>query len=251
MAVDFKVKQAEFAAYIRDPLASPAPADVDPERMAVYRELFFNNIDGFLSSNFPVLRKICDEQQWQTLSQAFFKNHRCQTPYFSEIAEEFLAYLQQHDHADLFPFLLELAHYEWVEMALAIAQAEPRYADAALIAGLPHQQLSLSPLAWPLVYRYPVQRIGPDYLPQQPPAEPTCLIVYRDQDYQVHFLLSSPVTYRLLQIIAEHGALNGAQALQRLAAEFPQFDTVMLTEQGSKTLIDMAEKGIIVPADKL
>ncbi len=60
----------------------------------MYRELFFNNIEGFLSGNFPVLRKILDDQQWFALVQDFFAKHPCQSPYFSEIPEEFLDYLQ-------------------------------------------------------------------------------------------------------------------------------------------------------------
>ena len=64
MRVDFKAKQLEFAAYIRDPENNPLPADVQPQRMAMYRELFFNNIDSFLSANFPVLRTLLNDRQW-------------------------------------------------------------------------------------------------------------------------------------------------------------------------------------------
>ena len=48
------------------------------------------------------------------------------------------------------PFLLELAHYEWVELALDIAEQElPERVDISaeqLLAGRP----LISPLAWPL-----------------------------------------------------------------------------------------------------
>ena len=111
MAVDFRAKQAEFAAYIRDPQHNPAPADVAPERMAMYRELFFNNIDSFLATSFPVLRSLFSEQHWQALASDFFARHRCHTPYFSEIDEEFLDYLQQCQTVSDYPFLWELAHY--------------------------------------------------------------------------------------------------------------------------------------------
>ena len=42
--IDFKSKQDEFAAYIRDPENNPVPADVKMHRMSMYRELIFNNI---------------------------------------------------------------------------------------------------------------------------------------------------------------------------------------------------------------
>jgi len=44
--MSFQQHQAAFAAYIRNPENSPLPVGVKPERMAMYRELFFNNIDG-------------------------------------------------------------------------------------------------------------------------------------------------------------------------------------------------------------
>lgn len=250
MSVDFKATQAEFAAYIRDPDHHAVPENVSPQRMAMYRELFFNNINSFLSSNFPVLRKILDDEQWQNLAADFFVRHRCQTPHFSEIAEEFLDYLQNERPVDPgLPFLLELAHYEWVEMALSIAQAEPMLGDTAFVEQVLQQKLSLSPLAWPLVYQYPVQQIGPDYLPQTAPDQPSYLIVYRDADDQVHFMQTTPITYRLLQLIEENGNITGERCLHALSTEFSQhIDTQSLMQFGVHTLQELASKAIIIPA---
>ena len=250
MSVDFKATQAEFAGYIRDPHNHPVPANVKPPRMAMYRELFFNNINSFLSSNFPVLRKILDDEQWQNLAADFFVQHRCQTPHFSQIAEEFLDYLQNERPVDPeLPFMLELAHYEWVEMALSIAQAEPVLGDAIFVEQVLQQKLSLSPLAWPLAYQYPVQQIGPDYLPQTAPDQPSYLIVYRDSDDQVHFMQTTPITYRLLQLIEENENISGQRGLHALATEMSQqIDTEMLMQFGLQTLQELAAKGIVIPA---
>ena len=58
---------------------------------------------------------------------------------------------------------LELAHYEWVELALSLDTREIRQdginPDGDLLSGVP----VLNELSWSLVYDYPVQRIGPDY----------------------------------------------------------------------------------------
>ena len=250
MDVNFKAKQAEFAAYIRDPYTRPAPSDVAPERMAMYRELFFNNVNSFLSSNFPVLRKILSDTQWQALAQDFFLKHRCQTPHFSEIAEEFLDYLQnERQTEDDLPFLLELAHYEWVEMALSISQATPVFGNTDFADNILEKRLSLSPIAWPLVYQYPVEKIGPEYLPTKPPAQPSYLIVYRDRDDEVHFMQTTPITFRLLQLIDDQGNILGARSLHALAAEFSQqIDPQTLMQFGLETLQELANKGILIPA---
>lgn len=247
-SVDFRSKQAEFAAYIRDPDNNPAPADVEPRRMAMYRELFFNNIDGFLGSNFPVLRKILSDDQWLELTQDFFATHRCQTPHFSEIAEEFLDYLQHRNNAGDYPFLLELAHYEWVELALSIAKTEPRFGDEAFADDILQQAIALSPLAWPLAYQYPVQRIAPDFLPLAAPEQPTYLIVYRDRHEQVHFIQSTPLIFRLLEILEQNLGISGEACLGMLAAEAQHLAPEMLHEQGLKSLQDLAAKGIVIPA---
>ncbi len=248
LKTDFKRKQAEFAAYIRDPINNPCPSDVEKLRMDTYRELFFNNVDSFLSSNFPVLRQILNDQQWFDLSQDFFNKHACRSPYFSEIPEEFLSYLQnERDTTDDYPFLLELAHYEWVEMALSIAKETFVPTDPVFIENLPERSIILSPLAWALVYRFPVQQISPDFLPKTPPDLPTYLVVYRNEQDEVHFLQINAMTFRLLQIVEDHAGINTMDCLQMLATESGYTKPQAITEHGLRVLREMAAKGIIIP----
>ncbi|TAL42681.1 MAG: DUF2063 domain-containing protein [Methylovulum sp.] len=245
MSIDFKAKQSEFAAYIRDPDNNPAPPDVKAQRITMYRELFFNNIDNFLSSNFPVLRQILDDRQWFELAQDFFARHRCQSPYFSEIPEEFLAFLQnERANAGDFPFLLELAHYEWVEMALSIAK-EDAIADQHQPENMLEQRLQVSPLAWPLAYRYPVHKIAPAFLPVEAPAEPTFLIVYRDLQDEVLFLEITPMTYRLLDILQQNDSVSAKDGLKQLAEESGHADPATIIAAGLQILETLHEKTII------
>jgi hypothetical protein len=121
--------------------------------------------------------------------------------------------------------------------------------DELFIEQVLQQKLSLSPLAWPLVYQYPVQQIGPSFLPQTAPDQPSYLIVYRDTDDQVHFMQTTPMTYRLLQLIEENDNISGQRSLHALATEMSQqFDTQMLMQFGLQTLQELAAKGIIIPA---
>ncbi|MGR8931007.1 MAG: HvfC family RiPP maturation protein [Gammaproteobacteria bacterium] len=250
MGTDFKVIQEQFAAYIRDPHNVPVPADVDPKRMAMYRELFFNNIDSFLSSNFPVLRKLFNDEQWLAMAQDFYFRHRCNTPHFSEIAEEFLDYLQnERQEPGDFPFMLELAHYEWVEMALSISQDEPAYGDQIFVSDILSQRMMLSPVAWPLVYQYPVERIGPEFLPQAPSDQPSYLVVYRDRHDEVHFMQTTPLTFQLLQLIEQQPGVSGEDCLQALIGELTQQAyPEKLHSFGLQALQELAAKGIVIPA---
>ena len=245
--IDFKAKQAEFSAYIRNPDTSACPNDVAPQRMQMYRELFFNNVEGFLSSNFPVLHTILDKEQWQQLAQDFFSQHQSTTPYFSEIPEEFILYLQNERQAqvDDYPFMLELAHYEWVEMALSIAQDSlPEQSSEPTLTLT--QKISLSPLTLLLAYQYPVHKISPKYLPAEAPEQATYLVVYRDKLDEVNFIELAPMSFRLLQTLQEQQTKlisdclqeilpkNSSEALQNAAIEalqkFLDKQLILLTE---------------------
>jgi hypothetical protein len=205
-------QQRAFAAHLRDPERVPPPADVEPRRMAVYRELFFNNLVDLLGGAFPVLRRILADAAWRALVREFYAHHHARTPYFLELPREFLEWLQARGGGGGEPpFLAELAHYEWVELALAISEQEARPAGV-LPADPLDAKLSVSPLAWPLAYRWPVHRLGPEHRPAEPPAEPTFLVVYRDTADRVQFLEVGAATAGLLDALERSPGLTARAA---------------------------------------
>src|SRR6185295_3414878 len=111
------------AAHLRDPKRNRAPAGIEARRMKIYAELFYNNVEGFLANAFPVLRRITPDLRWHATVRDFFARHESHEPLFHRIAAEFLRYLgrERHRARGDFPFLRELAHYEWVELALAVS----------------------------------------------------------------------------------------------------------------------------------
>jgi hypothetical protein len=243
--VDFKAKQQEFTAYIRDPDNNPMPLGIKKNRMQMYRELFFNNVEGFLSGNFPVIRQIPNDKQWLALAQDFFANHPCSTPYFTEIPEEFLDYLQnERQNLEDFPFLLELAHYEWVEMAASIAK-DNILDNADDLSMLLDKTLQVSPLAWPLVYSYPVHKISPHFMPLTAPTQPTFLVVYRDKADEVHFLEITPVTYRLLEIAQERDGATVEACLLQVAQESQAIASEPIINAGLQILKELVDKNIV------
>jgi len=211
--MDLVAQQKAFAAHLRDPEHAPAPEGVEPRRMAVYRELFINNLVDLLGGAFPVVRRILGDAQWRTLVREFYARHHAHTPYFLELPREFLEWLQARDSAGPGepPYLAELAHYEWVELALAISEEEAPAATAPAPDPLA-APLAVSPLAWPLAYRWPVHRLGPQYHPDAPPPAPTFLVVYRDHADRVQFLEIGPETARLLDALERSPGLAAESA---------------------------------------
>jgi hypothetical protein len=73
---DFTRRQYAFAANIRNPGNSPAPDDIEDRRMQIYRELFYNNVESFISGTFPVLRRIYSDADWHALVREYFSRHK-------------------------------------------------------------------------------------------------------------------------------------------------------------------------------
>ena len=216
-------QQRAFAAHLRDPDRVPAPADIEPRRMAIYRELFFNNLVDLLGGAFPVARRILDTDCWRQLIRDFYADHHAHTPYFLELPREFADWLRARETraGDEPAFIDELAHYEWVELALSISEELPPAAAAPCLSPLDQpldQPLAVSPLAWPLAYRWPVHRLSPKYQPAEPPELPTFLVVYRDAADTVQFLEIGAETARLLDALERTPGLTGREALAQPSA---------------------------------
>jgi hypothetical protein len=238
----------EFAAHIRDPENIAAPAEIENRRMGIYRDLFFNNIQGFLGNTFPVLKSLYDEDRWLELVRSFYALHRCQSPYFLEISREFLDYLQsEHRMREIDPpFLFELAHYEWIELALSISQEEPDLQQVDIESSLLHGHPVMSPLALLLTYAWPVHKIKPEFQPEHPAEQPVCIIVYRDSDDEVQFTEINLVTAKLLQQLELNKDISSADVLNEIAAELGHENTQAILTGGLEILQGLKQKGIIL-----
>lgn len=243
----FQRRQFSLAAHIRDPDNNPPPAGMPDRRLAIYRELFFNNLVGLLGNSFPVLRKVLGTDTWKSLVRDFLVQHRAHTPYFLEIPREFLAYLEQTRGSQdgNFPFLQELAHYEWAELALSVSDAADDLSgidpDGDLLDGLPVKSV----LAWVLSYRFPVHRISPEFIPREPGGEPTHLVVFRRADDELEFRELNPVTAELLHMIAD-GRHDSGRGMLSLIASRIGFDEEAMMRHGGEILRQMRADGILV-----
>ena len=241
-APDFQDFQRAFAAHIRDPRHSPRPPGVPARRMAVYNELLFNNICGFLDTCFPVCRATLGEKRWRRLNRAYFREWPSQTPWFREIPREFVRYLNERASKPVLPaWFAELAHYEWVELAVDIMDSPiPKHAlDGNLLDGIP----LLNPTLMNLTYQWPVHKIGPHYRPRKMQA--TQLLVYRNSDDKVQFVISNAVTARLLTLL-ESGKLGGRPACLRIAKELTHPSPEAIVAHGRSLLEQLRQQGIVL-----
>ena len=237
----FRALQYDFAAHIRHPDRNPPPAGIASRRMDVYVGLVHQNIENFLATTFRVARRILSDAHWNAMVRDFIHRHVSGSPYFLQIPQEFLVYLEtERDASEDAPFLLELCHFEWVALALDMSDAAPFAENPE--APVLDRPLALSPLARPLRYRFPVHQIGPDFQPAAAPEEATWLIGYRDAAERVRFMSSNEVTVRLLRILG--GAPSARDALSQIAGELER-DPERIVEFGADILERLAALGIV------
>ena len=247
----FKQHQYDFTAHLRDPEHNPAPEGIEDRRVGIYRDLLYNNVEGFIANGFPVLRSIYSDGDWHKMVRDFFAHHQSSSPYFLEISQEFLDYLQseREPQPEDPQGLLELAHYEWVELALTVSDEDADLngidPNGDLLTGHP----VLSPVAWPLAYQYPVHKMGPDYLPAAP-EQPTYLVVYRNRNDEVKFLEINLVTARLINLLQENPEITGELALDQIVHEMNHPRPELVFEGGLAALQELQRYGIVLGVAK-
>ncbi len=246
-ASELRQLQQRFTDHVRNPGEVAAPEGIEARRMKIYNDLIYNNIDGFLSGGFPILRSLYRDEDWHRLVRDFIVSYRCSSPYFLEISQEFLSYLM-HDREPSPvdpPFALELAHYEWVELALDVATdtipEEGVDRDADPLQAVP----VLSPLVMSLQYRFPVHTIGPGTEPDQAPEQPTFLVVYRNREDRVRFMESNAATARLLELLAENTTRSGRELLEQLAQEMNAESITSVVDFGARMLAEFLQQDIL------
>ena len=240
--------QRQLASHIRNPEEVAGPEGLEPRRLKIYQDLFYKNIENLIANGFPILRSLIDDEPWNKMIRDFMIHHQCHTPYFLEINQEFLLYLlNQREMQDGDPvFMQELAHYEWVELALDVAdedidsfRGDPK---GDLLTALPQ----VSPLARSLAYQFPVHKIGTEFQPTQPGEQPVFLIVYRNRKDKIEFMEANSVTARLLELLQTEEAISGQQVLEQIAQEMQHPDPQQVVAGGLAILRQLLSLDIIL-----
>ena len=268
----------------------------EDRRVKVYQELFFNNIEGFCANGFPVLKSVLPVPVWNAWVRAFLVHSECHSPYFVDIAEQYLGFLNEtllpvlsqaapsidvegqtnlggwaevlpdysnmDNHTQIllnavnlhnYPWLLELAHYEWVE--LYVSTREPQQGVCSSDLGELMQnniRVRLADSALPLAYQHPVQTIKVGNV-EGITESLTSLLVYQAWQFtstkveqgDTQFVLIDLVSVHLLHFLQNHSATFNDML------EFLQTSSVGLTlEQAThfltQALPDFVERGVLI-----
>ena len=141
-----------------------------------------------------------------------------------------------------FPFLLELAHYEWVEVPLLLDDTQVDWAAVNSDGDLLDGSLVLNPVMLLQSYQYPVQTITPDALPSEPQL--THLLLLRNRVGKVDFVVLNAVTAHLVQLLGE--TTTAREALLQLAQALQHPDPEQLLGFGMTILQQLHTQQIIL-----
>ena len=114
--------------------------------------------------------------------------------------------------------------------------------DGDLLNGIP----LLSPLVWPLSYRYPVHRIRADFQPTTAPIEATHLLVWRRQDFSIKFMQLNETSMLLVQKMKEETSLTGLDLLNAVTAIIRHPKPEAVLEAGKSLLNELRGKQVIL-----
>ena len=214
--------------------------------MQVYTELFFRNIEQLLANGFPVIRRIFDDEEWYALVRDFMVRHRCWTPLFTEIGQEFTAFLSGHETAlALRPFIAELSRYEQLEVEAALAEDKEAEISVSPDEEILDYVLRLSPSARVAQFRFPVHRISREFQPAEVPSAPSWLLVYRDAEDHVRFMELNGFAYTLLTLLDSGSQESARSLLASLAAALDDAGLEEVIGAGRGFLHELHARGVL------
>lgn len=193
-----------LAAHLRAPAAQPCPVELDTRAALLYRDMLADNFDAALRACFPIWIRCLGEANYLYWRDHFIAEHACRSPFFRQIPDEFMAYLSQNPDTlkARLPYALELAHLEWLELALSVAQTEELSDHTESKRQNPWTDVLQLNSAHALVqYAHPVHHLmmHPKFTeaPNLDP-NPVSLYLYRDRDEIVQMLEPDTLSLQIL-----------------------------------------------------
>jgi hypothetical protein len=180
--------------------------------MLTYRELARMSLIEPLEDTFPVLKALLDAADaWEACVQDFLEARVIRSPHYRDIAPSFLGWLAAtHWGQDRWPWLLELAHAELLEVLVA------RFPESAPPEGVhdeptPEDTIVLDPATQIVSYTHAVHRAH-EQAPI-PEARPTHLLAFRNPEGEAKVLELTPATAALLVRARTQPLMEAAAAL--------------------------------------
>lgn len=224
--ISFQATQQQFCNWIRFP-ETELPKTFSAQRMQIYRDLLFNNVCSFIDLVYPIAGAMLPKLQWQKLLAEFFRNEKCQSPFYNDISLQFREYLIDCNHPSLqeYPWLVELLQFEWLELYLDTVEIEKTTVTQ-------QSEWQLTTQVWVLVYQYPVYEWLSTMTISQVESMPSAIMVWRNDQHNICVERLSPLFAMLIEQINQKELLE-IDIRHLISSTFLDFSSVQV-----QTLID-------------
>ncbi len=214
------VLDADVSAFRQDPIAFAASRGLEPgdaramqrwqRRLLTYRALVRFALSDPLPDCFPISKALLGDS-WDGCVSAFLDSRTIQSPYYRHIHPHFVEWLAGSGWGqDLWPGLLSLAHFEYLE--LEVLRAPEDEAEAHESSPAPETRVRFSGSARNLAYPWRVHEATED---EPEPAEATALLFcHRLPDGRYHQReVDGPNSAFLTRVMADATIRDAAQAV--------------------------------------
>ena len=150
-------------------------------RLLVYRDLARTALKDPLPDCFPITHALLEGAgQWEACIDAFFASRSIQSPYYRDVNPSFVDWLANSRWGvERWPFLLQLAHFEYIEVEILRWPDEP-LSDDLQLTPVPDAHVVFDGATRNLAYAYHVHEATKD--DPEPKAGGAFLLGYRDPE---------------------------------------------------------------------
>jgi len=166
------------------------------ERIKIYRELVRSSFHGMSINIYPYTYKLLSKN-WNPLLSDFVEKYPPSSPILNKVVEYLPAYLfTRKDLLKKYPFISELARYEWLEVEIYEREGEMKK----------NKILSLNPVHEICTFNYAIPEIVEMIENEQPLGtiykQKANVLIYRDpKDFSVRFFELSASTLAFIELL--------------------------------------------------
>lgn len=196
---DSFIYQSILASYCRTGQLETIPG-IKAENIGQYRRLVYNTVDDMLQNAYPLTKDLLEEEEWNELVAAFFRDHPCQSPQVWYMPKELIVYLDAMAHPlkVKYSFIMELLNFEWTEVE--IFMMEDKVVSARQAGNILVDKLIINPEHKLLNFNYPVHQKRAGEIAAGDYGQ-YFLVAHRNKDGDVVFTSLSPALFSMLEFI--------------------------------------------------
>lgn len=244
----------------RDDVPQSLRTEIDKKGVKLYASLLNHGRQDLMRSIYPHCARLLGKN-WQPVVTEYFAAYPPDHYNLNRAALHFAQFLKEHgqDFAKRFPFLVELADYEWLEMQLLEIDV-PVVVEKSVELDSPEAFSDYGPLVNPVMtvkeYQYPICKIvdqlaNSKRLPRNVSVAPTFVAVYRDPETnKCRFMELGAVASAVIDA-ARQGAVSFADLVSLAVSKTPQVDPQIVVSDFLKLMETLQEMRVFIGSKAL